>query len=99
MILAFSGEPGEPYEEIRRRGFHISMGEREAEVSSVAAPVFGLNWRLLGSMCISGPTSRLNRRTLDALARTVMDAATQLTYALAGTASADTPKVVSTWHP
>ncbi|MES2482045.1 MAG: IclR family transcriptional regulator [Pseudomonadota bacterium] len=99
VILAFSGEPGEPYEEIRRRGFHISMGEREAEVSSVAAPVFGLNWRLLGSMCISGPTSRLKRGTLEAHARTVMDAANQLSYALAGTASADTPKVVSTWHP
>lgn len=59
VILAFSGEKGEPYETIRRRGFQISMGEREAEVSSVAAPVFRTNWSLLGSMCISGPSSRL----------------------------------------
>ena len=29
-MLAVSGEPGEIYEEIRRRGYHVSLGEREA---------------------------------------------------------------------
>lgn len=99
VILAFSGEVGAAYEDIRRRGYHISMGEREPQVSSVAAPVFGLNWRLLGSMCISGPTSRLTRETLENHARTVMDAANHLSYALAGAKSEETPNVVSTWHP
>lgn len=99
VILAFSGENGAAYEGIRRRGYHVSMGEREPEVSSVAAPVFGLNWRLLGSMCISGPTARLTKTRLEAHARTVMDAANRLSYALAGASSEDTPKVVSTWHP
>lgn len=99
VILAFSGEAGIIYEEIRRQGFHISMGEREPQVSSVAAPVFGLNWRLLGSICISGPTSRLNEEVLTNHARRVMDAANRLSYALAGERSDDTPNVVSTWHP
>lgn len=99
VILAFSGEAGAAYEDIRRRGYHISMGEREPQVSSVAAPVFGLNWRLLGSMCISGPTSRLTRETLENHARTVMDSANHLSYALAGAKSEETPNVVSTWHP
>lgn len=99
VILAFSGERGATYEEIRRHGYHVSLGEREAQVSSVAAPVFGLNWRLLGSMCISGPTSRLTSNKLQAHARTVMDAANRLSYALAGARSEETPKVVSTWHP
>jgi len=99
VILAFSGARGEPYESIRERGYHISMGEREAEVSSVAAPVFGLNWRLLGSMCISGPTSRLTKAKLDRHARSVIRAANQLSYALAGHRSASTPPVVSRWHP
>ena len=99
VILAFSGEPGSVYETIRRQGYHVSVGEREPQVSSVAAPVFGLNWRLLGSMCISGPTSRLTQKQLEAHAQTVMDAANRLSYALAGARSEDTPKVVSTWHP
>jgi DNA-binding IclR family transcriptional regulator len=43
------GEKGKVYEQIRQRGYDISMGEREPEGASVAAPVFGLNWRLVGS--------------------------------------------------
>jgi DNA-binding IclR family transcriptional regulator len=99
VILAFSGARGEPYESIRQCGYHLSMGEREPEVSSVAAPVFALNWKLLGSMCISGPTARLTHAKLDQHAQTVMTAANQLSYALAGSRSAATPVAVSRWHP
>ena len=99
VILAFSGAKGEPYEAIRKCGYHVSTGEREAEVSSVAAPVFGTNWRLLGSMCISGPSSRLTRARLEKHAKTVIRAANQLSYALAGSRSAATPAALSRWHP
>jgi DNA-binding IclR family transcriptional regulator len=99
VILAFSGHVGDVYESIRRRGYHISTGERDPQVSSVAAPVFGLNWRLLGSMCISGPSSRLVERQLKDHAQTVVDAANRLSYAFAGSSSEQTPQVVSTWHP
>ncbi|MDE1948877.1 MAG: IclR family transcriptional regulator [Burkholderiales bacterium] len=99
VILAFSGTTGEIYEAIRERGYHISTGEREAEVSSVAAPVFGLGWRLLGSICISGPSSRLTKAVLESHVKTVIRAANQLSYALAGKRSVQTPKAVSRWHP
>lgn len=100
VILAFSGEPGEPYESIRQRGFHLSLGEREPEVSSVSAPVFGLQWRLLGSVCISGPTSRLNEARLLELSQTVIQAANQLSYALAGSRKPSSPTGnAATWHP
>jgi DNA-binding IclR family transcriptional regulator len=99
VILAFSGAKGKVYEDIRERGFHISIGEREAEVSSASAPVFGLNWRLLGSMAISGPSSRLTKARLEKHAKTVMGAANQLSYALAGSRSVHTPAAVSRWHP
>jgi DNA-binding IclR family transcriptional regulator len=99
VILAFSGARGAPYEAIRECGFHLSLGEREPEVASVAAPVFGLNWRLLGSMCISGPSSRLTRAKLEKHTPRVIRAANQLSYALAGSRSAATPAAVSRWHP
>jgi DNA-binding IclR family transcriptional regulator len=99
VILAFSGAQGEPYESIRERGYQISMGEREAEVSSVAAPVFGTNWRLLGSLCISGPTSRLGAEALEKHAKAVIRAANQLSYALAGERSTGTQPPASKWHP
>lgn len=100
VILAFSGEAGEPYETIRKRGYHLSLGEREAEVSSVSAPVFGIQWRLLGSICISGPTSRLSETRLLELAQTIIQAGNQLSYAIAGSRQ---PLVstghATTWHP
>ena len=100
VILAFSGEPGEPYETIRQRGYHLSLGEREPEVSSVSAPVFGIQWRLLGSICISGPTSRLSETRLLELAHTIIQSANQLSYAIAGSRQplASTGGA-ATWHP
>ncbi|WP_082784028.1 IclR family transcriptional regulator [Polynucleobacter sinensis] len=102
VILAFSDEAGEPYEEIRKRGYHLSMGEREPEVSSVSAPIFGLDWKLLGSICISGPTARLPKTRLLELAQTVIHAANQLSYSLAGNAKlakVKLPDSIATWHP
>ncbi|MCT9810754.1 IclR family transcriptional regulator [Acidovorax sp. Be4] len=98
VILAFSGEPGEIYEQIRQRGFHWSIGEREQGVATVSAPVFGMHWRLLGSVCISGPASRLPQAKLEALAQTVVAAANQLSYALAGNSATVAPRA-SFWHP
>jgi len=99
VILAFSGEPGEPYESIRRRGYHLSLGEREPEVSSVSAPIFGVQWRLLGSVCISGPTSRLNEARLEQHAATIIEAANQLSYGLAGGQRPMKTGASATWHP
>jgi DNA-binding IclR family transcriptional regulator len=102
VILAFSGEQGQLYEEIRKRGYHLSLGEREPEVSSVAAPIFGVDWKLLGSICISGPTSRLNKSRLLEFSQLVMQAANQLSYSLAGSAkraNIKLPESIATWHP
>ncbi len=99
VILAFSGEPGEVYEEIRRRGYHWSIGEREQGVATVSAPVFGRHWRLLGCVCISGPQSRLPQEKLEALAQTIIRTANQLSYALAGKAASTAAQVPGVWHP
>lgn len=99
VILAFSGEPGEVYEEIRRRGYHWSIGEREQGVATVSAPVFGRHWRLLGCVCISGPQSRLPQEKLEALAQTIIRTANQLSYALAGKAASTAAQAPGVWHP
>ena len=99
VILAFSGEPGAEYEAIRQRGYHWSIGEREQGVATVSAPVFGMHWRLLGSVCISGPASRLPAAKLEALAQTVIAAANRLSYALAGSKATPTQARASQWHP
>jgi len=99
VILAFSGEPGAEYEAIRQRGYHWSIGEREQGVATVSAPVFGMHWRLQGSVCISGPASRLPPPKLEALAQVVIAAANRLSYALAGSTAAPAAARASHWHP
>lgn len=98
VLLAFSGEAGEPYESIRRDGFYISIGEREPEIASVSAPVFGTNWRLLGALSVSGPAGRLSQAKLRAYAKLVNQKASQLSYALSGGAARHAP-MRTQWHP
>ena len=85
VILAFSGQAGSPYEEIRRSGYHLAMRERAAEAASVAAPVFGRNWQLLGAISISGPASRLSEVKLRSHADSVMRTARSASQILGGT--------------
>lgn len=98
VLLAFSGQPGEIYEDIRRKGFYISIGERDAEIASVAAPVFGNNWRLLGALSVSGPAGRLSRSKLNAFAKIVTNRASQLSYAMGENARHE-PLKKTFWHP
>lgn len=45
--------------EIRRQGYGLDLGEHEAEVRCVAAPVFDDGGRAVAAISISGPASRL----------------------------------------
>jgi DNA-binding IclR family transcriptional regulator len=47
--------------EVRRRGWAQSVGQREAGVASVSAPVFGSGREVLAAVSISGPIERLGR--------------------------------------
>jgi DNA-binding IclR family transcriptional regulator len=47
--------------EVRRRGWAQSVGQREAGVASVSAPVFDDDGGLLAAISISGPIERLGR--------------------------------------
>ena len=84
VLLAFSGEAGEPYESVRRAGYMMSLGERDPEVSSISAPVYGINWSLMGAMCISGPISRLDEAVLIGHKDTILASASRLSRAMMG---------------
>jgi len=47
---------------VRRRGWAQSVGEREAGVASISAPVRGPNNRVIAAVSISGPIERLGRQ-------------------------------------
>src|SRR5439155_19240812 len=47
--------------DVRRRGWAQSVGQREAGVASVSAPVHSYDGELLAAISISGPIERLGR--------------------------------------
>ncbi|TCT03417.1 IclR family transcriptional regulator [Paralcaligenes ureilyticus] len=100
VILAFTGTPGSEFDGIRRKGYYISIGERDADVASVSAPVYGVNWQLLGAISISGPASRLTKKKLEAFVETLVGKANQLSITLGGKRGANLSGLKeSRWHP
>ncbi|MDR8018527.1 IclR family transcriptional regulator [Nesterenkonia aerolata] len=67
---------------VRRRGWGESLGEREAGVASVSAPVRGPSGRVIAAVSISGPIERLSRQPGRMHAEAVVQASHQLTELL-----------------
>ncbi len=83
VLSAFSGVRGARYEQIRADFFYISRGERDSETAGISAPVFGAGQRLLGSLTISGPGSRIGEK-LEKVRLPLLRAAAHATRSLGG---------------
>jgi DNA-binding IclR family transcriptional regulator len=64
---------------VRRRGWAQSIGEREAGVASVSAPVRSPNGKVIAAVSISGPIERLGRQPGRIHAAAVVATAQRLT--------------------
>lgn len=51
---------GKELEAIRRRGYATSFGERDAEVASLAAPVYDADGKVCAALSVAGPISRFS---------------------------------------
>lgn len=71
-------------EQIRRRGYYVSLGERDKYASSVAAPVFGPEGQCSGALAISGLRQRFTPEVQKKLAKIVVRRAKELTRTLGG---------------
>jgi DNA-binding IclR family transcriptional regulator len=69
---------------VRRRGWSQSVGEREAGVASVSAPVRSPRGRVIAAVSVSGPIERLTRQPGRLHAPAVQAAARSLAAALEG---------------
>ena len=98
VMLAFSGEPGETYESIRRRGYATTVNERVDGSASVAAPVFGESRILMGALSVAGSASRLGIDELEGFAGAVVAAAGKLSYSLLANRRGYAVPTQS-WHP
>lgn len=76
---------------IRDLGYATSQGERQADAGSLAAPLFGLDGDVRGSVSVCGPRSRFTPDFIDACAPHVLQAAQDISTALGWTGPGRTP--------
>jgi DNA-binding IclR family transcriptional regulator len=69
---------------VRKRGWAETVGEREAGVASVSAPVFDRSGSVVAAVSVSGPIDRLGQHPGRRLAGAVVAAAGELSAALGG---------------
>jgi len=81
-VLAAAAFPERTLADVRRRGWAQSVGQREAGVASVSAPVFGVDGELLAALSISGPIERLGRSPGTRFAPVLVTAAKRLATTL-----------------
>lgn len=89
VLQAYAGRKGARFNAVRKTGFAISMGERDAEVAAIAAPVFShgmqMNgFQLEGALCISGPVSRFTKDKVESVKKVLLQQAKELTLTLGG---------------
>ena len=69
-------------EEVRRQGYAFDVGENELGICCVAAPIFDHTGHVVAALSVSGPSLRLDRDRLQALAPVVADTARQVSERL-----------------
>ncbi|MBX3090072.1 MAG: IclR family transcriptional regulator [Cryobacterium sp.] len=68
----------ENLEEVRRNGYAVSRGERQNGAGSVAAPIFGIDHRVIGSISVCGPLARFTPEAVESYIPLVVQAASSI---------------------
>jgi IclR family acetate operon transcriptional repressor len=63
---------------VRERGYAHTMNEHEVGLAAVGAPIRTLDGHVIAAVTASGPTFRINEKTLPELAEHVLAAAAEI---------------------
>lgn len=91
VLLAFEGEPGEPYDQIRREFHYVTNGERDPQVGSIAYPVFKIGQQLVGVIAVTAPTARFTDEAVSRHLEALRATANELTRQLGGKVATHEP--------
>jgi DNA-binding IclR family transcriptional regulator len=61
VLLAFDGEPGALYDEIRENKLFASIGDRAEGVAGISSPVFDATGKLVGALTLTMPATRFKK--------------------------------------
>jgi DNA-binding IclR family transcriptional regulator len=86
VLIAFSNEGGDAFDPIRKNYHVLNVGEREPQISSVAAPVLRTGDELVGTISLTGPTGNFIDGKAEAFIRLLLPAAAEMTRLCGGDA-------------
>jgi DNA-binding IclR family transcriptional regulator len=78
---------------IRKRGYEVTHGQKIAGAVGISAPVFGVGGKVVGSLCITVPESRIKAKDHPHLGALVTSAARRLSQAIGSPRLEDLPVV------
>ena len=84
ILVAYTGGTGPFFDEVRAKGFYVSLGERDPETAAVSAPVFRQGRDFVGAIGVTGPLNRFEGEPLQAIIESVIDKARALSKAIGG---------------
>ena len=67
---------------IRERGYDITYGQKLAGAVGIGAPVFGIDGKVLGSICVTVPETRIAAKDRPRLGGLVRATAVELSVAM-----------------
>ncbi|MCH6191898.1 MULTISPECIES: IclR family transcriptional regulator [Serratia] len=84
ILSAFTYTDDSVFDEIRKKLWAESYGERDPETASVSVPVFGVGGVLLGAITLSGPRERFTPQSIRSILGTLFQSAIHSTKELGG---------------
>lgn len=84
VLMAYSGARGRVYEQVRRDGYLMLLGDRVAGLAGISAPVWNAAQELVGALTLTAPEQRLKPSFVDELRRSAQRLTRQLGGKVAG---------------
>ena len=78
---------------IRKRGYDITYGQKIAEAVGIGAPIFNVNGKVVGSLCVTVPKTRIAAKDRPRLGELVRRTAERLSAALGSSVETDIQEI------
>ncbi len=60
ILMAYTGGVSAKYDNVRKQGYVVSLGERDADAAAVSVPLFGKRGEFVGALALTGPLRRFS---------------------------------------
>jgi DNA-binding IclR family transcriptional regulator len=67
ILLAFAGDAGARFVDIRRNGYAVTLGGRDPDAAAVSVPVFAYGGVLSGALAVTGLRTRFTPETIESI--------------------------------